>query len=179
MKHVGGNVLVWGCVSRLGMGPLSRIQGIMDRFQYEGILENTMRPYARNSVGRGFIFQQDNESKHPSKHIRNWFSRRHVTLIGWPSHSPDLKIIERVWTELESRLIGRNARNADEKLSQLEEEWKTIPVSFIQTILDSLPRRCQAVIHAKGFTTKYQYVIVHIFIGPGNFVHFQQTSACY
>ncbi|GBM19086.1 Transposable element Tcb2 transposase [Araneus ventricosus] len=58
MKHGGGNVMVWGCVSRFGMCPLRRIQGIMDKFQYEYILENTMSPYVRNSLARRFIFQQ-------------------------------------------------------------------------------------------------------------------------
>ncbi|GBM93738.1 Transposable element Tcb2 transposase [Araneus ventricosus] len=81
MKHRGGNVVVWGCVSRIGMGPLRRIQGIMDKFQYKDILETTMRPYSHNYLGRGFIFQQDNDPKHRSKHIQNWFSRRHVTLF--------------------------------------------------------------------------------------------------
>ncbi|GBM45702.1 Transposable element Tc1 transposase [Araneus ventricosus] len=90
----------------------------MDKFQHEDILENTM--YARNSVGRGFIFQQDNDSKHRSKHIQSWFSHRHLTLPDWPIQSPDLNIIEGVWAEPESRLVGRNARNADEKFSQLE-----------------------------------------------------------
>ncbi|GBM03211.1 Transposable element Tc1 transposase [Araneus ventricosus] len=61
------------------MGRLGRIQGIMDKFQYEDIFQNTMRPYARNSPGRGFIVLQDNDPKHRSKHIQNWFSRRHVT----------------------------------------------------------------------------------------------------
>ncbi|KAL6727611.1 hypothetical protein Aduo_009474 [Ancylostoma duodenale] len=28
-KHGGGNVLVWGCISSVGMGPLHRIQGVM------------------------------------------------------------------------------------------------------------------------------------------------------
>ncbi|GBN09490.1 Transposable element Tc1 transposase [Araneus ventricosus] len=71
MKHAGGNVKVWRCVSRLGMDPLRRIQGIMDMFQYEDILENAMRPYACNYLGRGFIFQQDIDPKHRSKHIQN------------------------------------------------------------------------------------------------------------
>ncbi|GBM74233.1 Transposable element Tcb1 transposase [Araneus ventricosus] len=119
MKHGGGNVIVSGCVSRLGMGPLRRIQGTMDKFQHEDILENTMRLYARNSLGRGLIFQQDNDPNHRSEHIQNWFSRRHVTLLEWPSQSPDLDIIKGVWAELERRLVGRNA---DEKFSQLEEE---------------------------------------------------------
>ncbi|GBN32637.1 Transposable element Tc1 transposase [Araneus ventricosus] len=113
-----------------------------------------MRPYARNSLGRGFIFQQNNDPKHGSKHIQNWFSRRHVTLKDWPGQSPDLNIIEGVWAELERRLEGRNARDADEKISQLEEEWK-IPLSFIQTLLDSMPRRRQVVIDAKGMATKH------------------------
>ncbi|GBM12715.1 Transposable element Tcb2 transposase [Araneus ventricosus] len=125
-KHWGGNVMVWECVPRLAMDPLRRIQGIMDKFQYEDILDNTTRPYARNYLGRGFIFQQDNDPKHLSKYIQNWFSHRHVTLLHWPSQSPDLKIIEGVWAELERRLVGRNARNVDEKFSQLEEEWKKI-----------------------------------------------------
>ncbi|GBM74025.1 Transposable element Tcb1 transposase [Araneus ventricosus] len=147
--------MVWGCVSRLGIGPLRRIQGIMDKFQYEDILENTLRPYARNSLGRGFISQQDNDPKHRFKHIQNWFSRRQVTLLNWPSQSPELNIIDGIWTELERRLVRRNARNIDEKFSQLEEEWKKMPLSFTQTLLDSMPRRCQAVIDAKGFATKY------------------------
>ncbi|GBM93533.1 Transposable element Tc1 transposase [Araneus ventricosus] len=64
MKNGGGNVMVWGCVfACLGMGPLRRIQGIMDKFQYEDLLENTLRPYASNSLGRGFILQQDNDPK--------------------------------------------------------------------------------------------------------------------
>ncbi|GBN00926.1 Transposable element Tc1 transposase [Araneus ventricosus] len=154
-KHGRRNVMVWGCVSRLGMGPLRWIQGIMDKFKYEDILENIMRPYALNSLRRGFIVQQDNYPKHRSKHIQNWFSRRHVTLLDWSSQSPDFNIIERVWAELERCVLRRNARNADEKFSQLEEEWKKIPLSFIQTLLDSMPHMCQAIIDAKGFATKY------------------------
>ncbi|GBM09718.1 Transposable element Tc1 transposase [Araneus ventricosus] len=91
-------------------GSLEAIQRIIDKFQYEDILENTMRLYARNSLDRGFIFQQDNDSKHRSKHIQNWYSSRHMTLLDWPSQFPDFNIIERVWPELERRLVGRNAR---------------------------------------------------------------------
>ncbi|GBN91281.1 Transposable element Tc1 transposase [Araneus ventricosus] len=147
----GGNVMVWGCVSRLGMGRLRRIQGIMDKFQYEDI-HPCVRMHAILLVMASF--SDDNEPKYRFKHIQNWFSRRHVTLLDWPSQSPDRNIIEGVWAELERRLLGRNARNADEKFSKLEEEWKKIPLSVIQTLLDSMPRKCQALIDAKGFPTK-------------------------
>ncbi|GBL99675.1 Transposable element Tc1 transposase [Araneus ventricosus] len=107
MKHGGGNVMVWRCVSRRGLCPLTRIQGIMDKFQYEDILKNIMRPYAGNSFGRGFIFQQDNGSKYRYTHIQKWFSRRHVTLLDWPSRSQILTL---------SRVMGRAGASSCRKI---------------------------------------------------------------
>ena len=37
VKHGGGSVMVWGCFARLGIGPLHRIQGNMDRIMYRDI----------------------------------------------------------------------------------------------------------------------------------------------
>lgn len=39
VKHAGGNVIVWGCFSWNGVGPLHRIQGRMDQFMYKEIME--------------------------------------------------------------------------------------------------------------------------------------------
>uniref|UniRef100_K7HL03 HTH_Tnp_Tc3_2 domain-containing protein n=1 Tax=Caenorhabditis japonica TaxID=281687 RepID=K7HL03_CAEJA len=64
VKHGGGSVMVWGCFSDTSMGPLKRIVGTMDRYVYEDILENTMRPWARANLGRSWVFQQDNDPKH-------------------------------------------------------------------------------------------------------------------
>uniref|UniRef100_A0A8R1IB66 HTH_Tnp_Tc3_2 domain-containing protein n=1 Tax=Caenorhabditis japonica TaxID=281687 RepID=A0A8R1IB66_CAEJA len=64
VKHGGGSVMVWGCFSDTSMGPLKIIVGTMDRYVFEDILENTMRPWARANLGRLWVFQQDNDSKH-------------------------------------------------------------------------------------------------------------------
>ncbi|CAO4373033.1 unnamed protein product [Caenorhabditis nigoni] len=155
VKHGGGSVMVWGCFSGTSIGPLRRITGIMDRFVYEDILENTMRPWARSTVGRAFVFQQDNDPKHTSNHIKEWFRRRHVDLLDWPSQSPDLNPIEHLWEHVERQLRGVRASNANQKFDQLQDVWQAIPMSVIDTLFDSMPRRCQAVIDAKGFPTKY------------------------
>jgi hypothetical protein len=34
VKHGGGNVMLWGCYSHHGVGPLQFIDGNMDRFHY-------------------------------------------------------------------------------------------------------------------------------------------------
>uniref|UniRef100_A0A8R1E616 Tc1-like transposase DDE domain-containing protein n=1 Tax=Caenorhabditis japonica TaxID=281687 RepID=A0A8R1E616_CAEJA len=119
VKHGGGNCMVWECFSETAMGPLRRVNGIMDRYQYEDILENTMRPWTLRNVGRAFVFQQDNDPKHTSLHVRSWFQRRRVDVLDWPSQSPDLNPIEHLWEELERHLAGVRASNADEKFAQL------------------------------------------------------------
>uniref|UniRef100_A0A8R1EL02 DDE_3 domain-containing protein n=1 Tax=Caenorhabditis japonica TaxID=281687 RepID=A0A8R1EL02_CAEJA len=155
VKHGGGSVMVWGCFSDTSMGPLKRIVGTMNRYVYEDILENTMRPWARSNSGRSWVFQQDNDPKQTSGHVANWFRRRRVDLLEWPSQSPDLNPIEHMWEELERRLKRVRASNANQIFAQLEAVWKSIPMTVVQTLLDSMPRRCQAVIDAKGYPTKY------------------------
>uniref|UniRef100_A0A8R1ESB9 Tc1-like transposase DDE domain-containing protein n=1 Tax=Caenorhabditis japonica TaxID=281687 RepID=A0A8R1ESB9_CAEJA len=125
------------------------------RCVYQEILENTMRPWARANLGRSWVFQQDNDPKHTSGHVANWFRRRRVDLLEWPSQSPDLNPIKHMWEELERRLNGVRASNANQKFVPLEAAWKSIPMTVVQTLLDSMPRRFQAVIDAKGYPTKY------------------------
>jgi len=42
-----------------------------------------------------------------------------------------------------------------EILDALNEEWKRLPISLLESLVDSMPRRCKAVIEAKGFPTTY------------------------
>ena len=46
VKHGGGNVMVWGCFSANGLGPIHRNDGIMDHFMYKNILKDVMLPHA-------------------------------------------------------------------------------------------------------------------------------------
>src|SRR4029434_3243275 len=38
VKHGGGNIMLWGCVSAMGIGRLPCIEGTMDGAMYRGIL---------------------------------------------------------------------------------------------------------------------------------------------
>ncbi|CAD6192334.1 unnamed protein product [Caenorhabditis auriculariae] len=146
--------MVWGAFSGSGIGPLHRVNGIMDKHVYKDILQNQMLPHLR-AMGRGSVYQQDNDPKHTSLFVKDWFKSRRVNVMGWPSQSPDLNPIEHLWEELERRCANKRAKNCNEKFAQLLSEWNQIPMSTIDTLLNSMQRRCQAVIDARGFATKY------------------------
>ena len=42
VKHVGGGIMVWGCFSGKGLGPLVKVDGKMNRFGYIDILEKNL-----------------------------------------------------------------------------------------------------------------------------------------
>ena len=61
VKHGGGGLMMWGYLSGKGLGPLVKVEGKMDRFDYIRILETHLLPLiSRDFGGKGYLFQDDN-----------------------------------------------------------------------------------------------------------------------
>uniref|UniRef100_A0A915DXW8 Tc1-like transposase DDE domain-containing protein n=1 Tax=Ditylenchus dipsaci TaxID=166011 RepID=A0A915DXW8_9BILA len=155
VKHGGGSVMVWGSFSRDGMGPLNRIEEIMKAVNYKKILEEQMLPDARIRLAEYWIFQQDNDPKHASKLVKKFLSDNNVDVLKWPAHSPDLNPIEHLWEELDRRIRNRTYKKTGKLFNALSKEWSKIPLGVVMKLVDSMSRRCEAFIAAKGYATKY------------------------
>lgn len=155
VKHGGGSIMVWGSFSWYGVGPIVKINGKMDRHQYLNILQNEMEPYAFEHMPISFTFMQDNDPKHTSKIVKDWFAEERIPILDWPAQSPDLNPIENLWNELKRKIAQKKHKNLDDLWTEIQNEWYSIPKERCQNLIKSMPRRCQAVIENRGFSTKY------------------------
>ena len=151
--------MVWGCMGWNGVGKLVEVQGRMDAEQYCEILDEGMEEsfeqleMAQNQR----YFQQDNDPKHTSKKADKWFSDNNITPLVWPAQSPDLNPIEHLWQQLKAKLQHYDTppKGVHELWDRVAEEWVNIPPETCQRLIESMPRRIQAVLKAKGGHTKY------------------------
>lgn len=155
VKHGGGSVMVWGCMAASGVGNLVFIDSIMDKWLYLDILKSNLKQSAAKlCLGKSFIFQQDNDPKHTAHIIREYLIYNVAKQLHSPPQSPDLNPIEHLWDELERRIRKYPISNKNMLKNRLNEEWGNIGADITKKLVDSMPRRLQAVIELKGYPTK-------------------------
>jgi transposase len=159
VKFGGGNLMVWGCMGWNGIGQLVEVEGKMNANQYVDILEDHLLPSMENA---GFpmedlIFQQDNDPKHTSNKAKKWMEDNEIHLLDWPPQSPDLNVIEHAWQHLKIQLrkYPTLPKGVWELWERIVKEWEEIKPEVCQNLIESMPRRLEAVIKAKGGHTKY------------------------
>lgn len=147
---------VWGAFSAHGVGRFYRVQGILKKEQYLEMLEHQLLPSAEQLFPDGnYLFQQDNDPKHTAKVCKAFVQDRGIPTMAWPSQSPDLNPIENLWSIMDRQLKNRQPRTLDQLFTVLTQCWNNLDTDLLRRLVDSMPRRCQAVIDARGFPTKY------------------------
>ncbi len=154
VKHGGGSVLMWGCMSAAGVGELHFIDGIMNSQMYCSILKEKMLPSLR-ARGRRALFQHDNYPKHTSKATVGFLKKNRVKVIQWPSMSPDLNPTEHLWGILKRQVEHHSPSSIQSLKGDILEEWKKIDLAKCHQLFHSMPRRLGAVIKNHGGHTKY------------------------
>ena len=151
--------MVWGCMGWNGVGKLAEVVGKMNAEQYCDILEHGLdESFEELEMTEGErIFQQDNDPKHTSKRADQWFSDNNIEVIEWSLQSPDLNPIEHLWVHVKRQMNTYETppKGVFELWDRLAKEWNKIPPETCQNLIESMPRRLEAVIEAKGGHTKY------------------------
>lgn len=155
VKYNGGNIMVWGCFSKNGVGKLHFIEGLMDSVEYVNILANNLKHSAELLGHENWVFQQDNDPKHTSNRAKSFFAKKRIEVLEWPSQSPDLNPIEHLWAFIKSKLKGEKFKNKNDLSIAVETIWYGISKDFCAKLVDSMGKRIISCVRAKGKNTKY------------------------
>ena len=95
----------------------------MNGAMYWEILGYNLLPSVRAlKMGRGWVFQHDNDPKHTAKATKEWLKKKHIKVLELPSQSPGLNSIENLWREMK-----RQSRNLKDLERICKEKWTKIP----------------------------------------------------
>ncbi len=124
---------------------------------YQEMLEHFILPSADKLYGDAdFIFQQDLAPAHTAKGTKSWFNDHGVIVLDWPANSPDLNPIDNLWAIIKRKMRDTRPNNADDLKAAIKATWASITREQCHRLISSMPRRIDAVIHAKGGPkTKY------------------------
>ena len=88
---------------------------------------------------------------------QDWFDDNNIQVLSWPAQSPNLNPIEHLWEHLKRCLqqYPTPFRGVHELWNRVSEKWNAIPPEVCQNLIESMPRRIEAVLKAKGGHTKY------------------------
>ena len=150
------NIMVWGCCSAAGVGNLHYVDTRMNAEVYTQVLRENLESSRRAlDLPENWVFMHDNDPKHKARKTTEWLENQGVETLKWPANSPDLNPIEHLWDHLKREFPGSTSRNEEVLFARVRETWQQISPQIVRNLVDSMPRRLEAVIKAKGGNTKY------------------------
>jgi DDE superfamily endonuclease len=159
VKHGGGSLMIWGCMTVNGPGNMVKITGKMDQHLYREILSDDLNQtiaHYRMKPAR-VIFQHNNDSKHTAKSVKTWINQQPFQVLDWPAQSPDLNPIENLWAILKHHLNQYETPPSGmlELWDHVQEKWDGITADECKRLIDTMPECIEAVLKAKGLWIDY------------------------
>ena len=162
-------IKVWGAISFDGVGPLVRYEDSMNGIKYRNILTNHLLPtypWLESSMMEEepledelptFKFVHDKSSVHTSNLITGFMNDNAVYSLDWPPNSPDINIIENVWSYIKDELykVSERLNCANDTWEKTVQIWNEIPLNYIQNLYKSLPNRMKELKNMKGGPIAY------------------------
>jgi transposase len=104
------------------------------------------------------LLMEDGAPIHRSNAPKFWLRDNNVAKIqDWPAQSPDLNPIENLWSRMMVAVTKKvHSGMGEETFTQvIQGAWTSLEPDHFNKLIDSMPRRIEAVIKAKGRSTRW------------------------
>lgn len=149
----GGKIMVWLMTLPNGLVAYRTFRGTFDSTKYIDLLINRMLPIINLNMDQ-FWLQYDNSKVHTAKIVKRFLEINNVKSVPWPPYSPDLNIVEDVWSMMSKFVYDgfqfRNYKELEDKISECVLDINKNRRHEIVKLYSSISSRLMNVITKKG-----------------------------
>lgn len=168
-------VMIWGAMGARGLSRLHIVPtgtNVTADYYRTKVLEKELKPALSRSATTGridkrklvpepgsAIFQQDGATPHTARSTQQWCRENLNSFIPkeeWPGNSPDLNVIENLWSILDTEVYkDPTPSNMAQLRRRLRHAWGRLSQTHLRALVHSMPDRLNNVIHNKGGPSGY------------------------
>lgn len=151
-------VNVWGCFSERGFGCLELFTENLNaqkmvKIYKRGLIRSANKMFGPNS--EDWVLQEDNDPKHRSAFCKAWKEENRIITMDWLSESRDANPIENVWGIMKAKFRGKPIYNLKQLSRVIRKIWRSLSTDYAEKLVESMLRRCQAILDNGGDFTVY------------------------
>jgi transposase len=146
---------MWAAISNDRKTDLVHVPDNLTTVRYR---DEILKPHLMHVIDRQReLFQQDKARPQTARVTMEYLEQNNINVLPWSSKSPDLNPIEHLWDQLDKRVRQRQPPppTLNQLRQMLQQEWRTIPRNNVKNLIESMPKRCRAVLAARGGHTRY------------------------
>lgn len=149
------SIMVWGGVSVYGKTKLWIFNSTEKAPDYQRVLKSCLLPATKKWFQKQkWHLVEDRAKPHTAKSTREWMKKRKINSILLPAKSPDINIIEKVWSVMKDEVYGQELNSMKQLKAATRKAWRNIGIDFIRTLYDRIPTVLSTIVNRSGSATE-------------------------
>ena len=142
---------IWGGISKKGATRVVMFTGNMNAIRLRRIFEGGLVPFINELFPTGHRLYQDNDPKHRSEYISDFFEEIGINWWPTPPESPDLNPIENMWGSLKQYLrTTYKPGNLEELKRGIQQFWMTLTPQVCRRYIEHIHKVIPKIIEVNG-----------------------------